>query len=289
MRFSFIAMYESQYSVQRMCQVLGVSRSGYYAWRRRGPSARQMANQALEQQIAIIHRDSRETYGSPRVYHELQASGYRVSVNRVARLMRRQGIVAKPTHRFRRTTRPNPHAPTLPNLVTGRPEPVRPDQVWVADVTYIPTGEGWLYLACVMDRFSRRIIGWAMDRTLSSTLTRQALSMALRQRRPTASLIHHSDRGSHYTATAYQKLAPRSRIDFSFSQAANCWQNAHQESFFGTLKCELVYDHHLATRHQARQAIFRYIEGFYNTQRRHSALGYLSPVAFEDVYFAQFP
>ena len=288
MRFSFIAMHEEEFSVKRMCQVLGVSRSGYYAWRSRRPSARQMANQALVEHIVAIHRQSRETYGSPRVYHELRDAGHGCSVNRVARLMRREGIVAKQSRRFRRTTRVNPHVPSLPNLLTDGQEPGRPDQVWVTDITYIPTGEGWLYLACVMDRFSRRIVGWAMGRTLASTLAQQALRMALRQRRPKTGLIHHSDRGSQYTAANYQRLGRQPAIQFSFSQAGNCWENAHQESFFGTLKCELVYHYTFATRDQARHAVFHYIEGFYNTRRRHSALGYLSPMAFEEAFWAQF-
>ena len=240
-------MYEKQFSVRRMCQVLGVSASGYYAWRSRKPSARQMANQALVQQLVVIHQQSWETYGSPRVYHELRAAGHTCSVNRVARLMRREGIAAKQSRRFRRTTRINPNAPVLANLLADGQEPLRPDQVWVTDITYIPTGEGWLYLACVMDRFSRRIIGWAMGRTLASTLAQQALRMALRQRRPKAGLIHHSDRGSQYTAAAYQRLGRRPSLQFSFSQAGNCWQNAHPESFFGTLKCEFVYEQYFAT------------------------------------------
>jgi transposase InsO family protein len=283
-----MAMHEQQFSVERMCQVLGVSRSGYYAWRGRRASARQMANQALGEQIAAIHRRSRETYGSPRVYQELRAAGHACGVNRVARLMRQQGLVARQARLFRRPTRRSPHTALRPNLLATAPEPVSPDQVWLADITYIATREGWLYLACVMDRFSRRVIGWATSPTLAGRLTRQALHMALYQRHPRASLIHHSDRGSQYTATAYHALAERAHAQFSFSQAGNCWQNAHQESFFGTLKCELVYGQTFATRRQAQQAIFRYIEGFYNPHRRHSALGYLSPVAFEEAYEAQF-
>jgi transposase InsO family protein len=289
MRFGFIAMNENQFAVRRMCQVLGVSPSGYYAWRGRQPSARQMANHALVEQIAVIHRQSRQTYGSPRVYRELRAAGVACGVNRVARLMRQQGIAAKPSRAQRHTTRPRQATPTVPSRLADGAEPVRPNQVWLADITYVPTGEGGLYLACIMDRFSRRIIGWAMDRTLAVELVKRALRMALRQRRPTAGLIHHSDRGSQYTARAYQALLRQRPVPLEPSYARHCLENAHQESFFGTLKQELVHHQRYATRRQARQDIFRYIEGFYNTHRRHSALGFVSPAAFEADFFAQFP
>jgi transposase InsO family protein len=201
--------------------------------------------------------------------------------------MRQQGIAARPSRAGRLTTRPHQAAPAVPNRLADGAEPARPNQVWLADITYVPTGEGWLYLACVMDRFSRRIIGWAMDRTLAVTLVKRALLMALRQRRPTASLIHHSDRGSQYTARAYLTLLRQQPVPLQLSHARHCLENAHQESFFDTLKQELIHHQRYAACRQARQDIFHYIEGFYNTHRRHSALGFVSPAAFEAAYLAQ--
>lgn len=287
MRFQFITNHRDMYSVKRMCHVLGVSRSGYYAWRQRPPSARKMANQELVRQIKTIHQESDESYGSPRVYRELRSLDIACSENRVARLMRQHDIRTKQSRRFRVTTRRNRKHLYAPNLLRNEPSPTRPDQVWVADITYIATGEGWLYLASIMDRFSRRIVGWAMDKTLAASLPKDAMRMALQHRQPPAGLIHHSDRGSQYTANAYQDLLISCRIKASMSGTSNSFDNAHKESFFGTLKTERVHHRRYNTRAQARNDIFAYIEGFYNTRRRHSSLGFLSPKQFEDVWHAQ--
>lgn len=287
MRFQFIQDHASCYAVERMCAVLGVSRSGYYAWRRRGPSARKMANQELLQVIRRIHQESRQTYGSPRIYQELRAAGIACSENRVARLMQEAGLYAKQRRRFRRTTQRNKAHRVAPNLLRRGWQPQSPDQVWVADITYIATDEGWLYLASIMDRFSRRIVGWALQERLTATLTRQALRMALAQRQPAPGLIHHSDRGSQYTEQSYRRLLQRHGALLSMSSTGNCFDNAHKESFFATLKTELVHRRHYHTRAEARTDIFYYIEGFYNSRRRHSALHYLSPQVFEAVYSPQ--
>jgi putative transposase len=287
MRYQFITDHRDQFSVKRMCQALKVSRSGYYAWRQRPPSAREMANQKLVRQIKTIHHESNESYGSPRVYQELRALDVACSENRVARLMQQHDIRAKRSRRFRVTTQRNKKHLYAPNLLRHRPPPSRPDQIWLADITYIATGEGWLYLASVMDRFSRRIVGWAMDKTLASSLPKDALRMALQHREPPAGLVHHSDRGSQYTADTYQALLTSSRIQASMSGTGNSFDNAHKESFFGTLKTELIHHRRYSTRAQARSDIFAYIEGFYNTRRRHSSLGYLSPNEFEAVWLAR--
>jgi transposase InsO family protein len=287
MRFEFIASQQEQFTVRRMCQVLGVSPSGYYAWRKRRPSAREMANQALMTEIRAIHKESRETYGSPRIYHALRKRGIRCGEHRVARLMRQHQLCAKQTRRFRRTTQPHATRPALPNLLPQGWQPERPDHLWVADITYIPTDEGWLYLASLLDRFSRRIVGWAMEGRLTASLTQQALQMALQQRRPSLALIHHSDHGSQYSEHTYQTLLLAHRVQASMGRTGNCFDNAHKESFFGTLKRELIHHQHYRTRAEARSAVFAFIEGFYNTHRLHSALGYLTPQEFETNWQAQ--
>lgn len=279
--------HEKCYSVERLARVLGVSRSGYYAWRNRPVSEREMANRQLMTQIRAIHQQSHGIYGSPRVFHELRAEGSACGRHRVARLMRREGIQGRQKRRFRRTTVRNPHDPVAPNLLRDLGEPQAPDQVWVSDVTYIRTGEGWLYLAGIMDRFSRTIVGWAMGEHPDAALTCRALQMAILRRRPQPGLLHHSDRGSHYTADKYRKLLAKHQFRASMSSTGNCYDNAHKESFFATLKSELIYHCDLDTRMTARQHIFAYIEGFYNTRRRHSSIGYLSPGDFELAWQAQ--
>lgn len=287
MRFQFITDHRDKYSVKRMCQLLGVSRSGYYAWRQRPPSARKMANEELVRKIKAVHQESNETYGSPRVYHELRSLDVACSENRVAHLMRQHSICAKQSRRFRKTTQRDKKHLFAPNLLRSELSPARPNQLWVADITYIATGEGWLYLASLMDRFSRRIIGWAMDKSMTATLPKQALLMALQRRQPPAGLIHHSDRGSQYTDGSYQTVLASCQIRASMSGTGNCFDNAHKESFFGTLKTELVHHRRYSTRDMARNDIFAYIEGFYNTRRLHSSLGYLSPRDFEDAWLAR--
>jgi putative transposase len=264
--------------------VLGVSRSGYYAWHQRPPSARQMANQRLLTAIEKVHQERDEIYGSPRITQELRKQGWRCGENRVARLMRANGVQANVVKRFHTTTRRNPAHMVAPNLLHRDFSADRPDEIWLADITYIPTREGWLYLAVVMDLHSRRIVGWAMDQRMTEALTLRALRMALQQRRPAPGLLHHSDQGSQYTSAAYQRLLKGYDMRVSMNGVGTWYDNAPMESFFGSLKAERV--HHLTylTRSQARRDLFRYIESFYNRRRLHSSIGYQSPVAFEQAY-----
>lgn len=272
----------------QMCKVLDVSRSGYYAWRKRPPSARKMANQELLAAIREVHRESDEIYGSPRITEVLRGQGWRCGEKRVARLMRAHHIRAKVAQRFHTTTRRNPAHGAAPNLLQQNFTATRPDQIWLADITYIPTQEGWLYLAAVLDLYSRRIVGWAMSRRMTEALTINALRMALQQRRPQLALLHHSDQGSQYTSGAYQRLLKGYAIQVSMNGVGTWYDNAPMESFFGSLKTERVHHVTYRTREQARQDLFRYIESFYNRRRLHSSLGYQSPVAYEEAYHQQF-
>ena len=281
MRFQFIKDHRDAFPATRLCQVLGVSPSGYYAWRRRPPSAREMANQKLVEKIRAVHAQSRETYGSPRVYRDLIEQGVVCSENRVARLMRLHHIRAKQTRRYKVTTKRNKRHPVAPNVLRRNFVADRPNQKWLADITYIATSEGWLYLAGILDLYSRRIVGWAMSDRMTSDLTVSALMMALCQREPAPGLIHHSDQGSQYTDGAYQKLLEANGMRASMNSVGTWYDNAPMESFIGTLKMELVYHEMYHTREQARAHIFEYIEAFYNRRRRHSALHYLSPEAYE--------
>lgn len=264
-----------------MCQVLDVSRSGYYAWRSRPASQREMADGAYLEQIKRVFADSSETYGYERIWQEFRAEGLCCGKHRVRRLMRQGGLVVKQTKQYQRTTKANPDHRPAPNLLDGKLAAERPNAKWCADITHIPTRDGWLYLAVILDLFSRRIVGWAMDGRMTQQLVITALQMALRQRRPDAPLIHHSDRGSQYTSYAFQQLLAANHITPSMSGRGNCYDNATVESFFGTLKSELVNHAVYRTRQEAMTDIFFYIEGFYNRTRRHSALAYLSPANFE--------
>ena len=284
MRFQFIADHVAAFSVQVMCRVLQVSRSGYYAWSHRPMNARKMANHTLVEQIKQVHAASYATYGSPRVYHELKAQGVVCSENRVARLMQQTGLCARQVKRYRTTTRANPAHPVAPNLVAQRFSATYPNETWLTDISFIPTQEGWLYLAAILDLFSRRIVGWAMAPQMTSTLVTTALQMAVQHRQPPAGLLHHSDRGSQYTAQPYQNLLQHHQMQLSMSRTANCYDNAPMESFFGTLKREWVHHRRYTTRAEAKTDLFFYIETFYNRRRRHSSLGYRSPAAFEDAY-----
>lgn len=272
-----------QYPVASMCQVLEVSRSGYYAWIRRPPSRRQERAVKLTEQIRQCHRDSRFTYGSPRVTVELKEQGMMACENTVAKLMRQDGLAAKVRRRFvPRTTNANHSNPIAPNRLERDFAAEAPDRKWTCDITYVPSDQGWLYLAVVMDLFSRKIVGWSMRDHLRVELVSEALEMAIAARRPAAgSLLHHSDRGVQYTCGEYQRLLADHGITCSMSGCGNCYDNAVTESFFGTLKSELVHDEHYATHEQARQSLFEWIECWYNRRRRHSSLSYLSPEAFE--------
>jgi putative transposase len=270
-----------------MCKMLNISRSGYYTWRTRPLSEREMANQELLEQIKRVHRESDKTYGSPRIYHALLALGRKCSVNRVARLMRRNGIQAKQKRRFRTTTKRNKAHPVAPNRLKRDFTAEQPDQKWLTDITYIPTLEGWLYLAAILDLYTRRIVGWAMAERMTSALTIQAFKMAIQQRNPEAGLIHHSDQGSQYTDRKYQALLEAHCIQASMNGVGSWYDNAPMESFFGTLKSERVHHCSYQTREEARTDLFFYIEAFYNRRRLHSALGYVSPEAFEKAHCQQ--
>jgi putative transposase len=284
MRFQFIDDHRDEFPVRRMCWTLEVSPSGYYAWHGRPPSKREMANRELTDKIETEFKKSGETYGSPRIYQILRKLGLMCSQNRVARLMRSAGLKAKQTRRFRATTKRNKAHRAAPNLLNRDFSTERPNQKWLADITYIPTLEGWLYLASVLDLFSRKIIGWAMAERMTTDLTLAALEMAIRQRRPGAGLIHHSDQGSQYTDQRYQAVLKAHEIQCSMNGVATWYDNAPMESFFGTLKREHVYHCLYRTRNEARPDVFQYIEGFYNRRRLHSSLDYLSPEAYEQLY-----
>ena len=270
-----------------MCKALNVSPSGYYAWRNRPVSAREMANQELVKRIEAVYNESYETYGSPRIYRELEAQGVACSENRVARLMRLRGLRAKQVRRYKSTTKRNKKHPVAPNLLKRDFGADRPDQKWLTDITYIPTREGWLYLAAVLDLYARRIVGWAMSDRITADLTIRALKMAIRQRQPGAGLIHHSDQGSQYTDGAYQILLEDHDFQVSMNGVGSWYDNAPMESFFGTLKGELVHHRVYDTRDEARPDLFFYIEAFYNQRRRHSSLGYLSPLDYEQIYHSR--
>ena len=266
-----------------MCRLLGVSRSGYYAAHHRGVSRRVRQDERLRVEIAAIHRRSRQRYGSPRVHAELKAQGVRCARKRVARLMREAGLQARC---IRRRRRPIPAEPRValqaPNRLERRfAAQGAPDRVWVSDLTYLPTREGWLYLAVVLDLASRRVVGWSMRGSPGAVLVMHALEMALRRRRPLAGLLHHSDQGTQYTAASYRALLERAQIQPSLSRRGNCYDNAVAESFFATLEKELVEGSKWRSRAEARAALFEYIEVWYNRKRRHSALGYLSPAEHE--------
>ncbi len=284
MRFRFIEGHRKVFLVRVMCSVLRVSASGYYAWRGRPESARALADKALVEDIRRVHAGSRRRYGSPRVHASLQAEGKRVGCNRVARLMRDHGIQAHRRRPFRRTTDSNHAFPPAPNLLDRQfASAVAPNQVWLADLTYIATGEGWLYLAAVLDLFSRKIVGWAMSETMPQELTLAALNMTITNRTPGPELLHHSDRGSQYCAHAYRRVLDEHGMRCSMSRKGNCWDNAPMESFFGSLKTELDGDGPFDTRQAARTALFRAIEGWHNRDRLHSSLGYITPINKEQL------
>lgn len=280
-----MAAHAQEYPVALLCRVLGLARSGYYAWKRRPVSARTQRDQQLTRHIETIFQASRQTYGSPRVHAELQVQGVACARKRVARLMRQAQVVARRRRRHVRTTDSRHTLPGAPNQLAQAFTADAPNRIWVADITYLPTREGWLYLAVVLDLYARRVVGWSMQPTLERGLVVAALQDACRRRRPPPGLLHHSDRGSQYASADYQAVLHAAQMTSSMSRTGNCWDNAAMESFFATLKAELpttVFASHAA----ARQAVFDYIERFYNRQRRHSTLAYLSPVAYEQRFAA---
>ncbi len=281
-RYRFIRAERATYPIVVLCRVLRVARSAYYAWAGRGVSARAQAETALLEQIAAAHARSRRTDGAPRIHAALRAQGVRCARKRVARLMRAAGLVGCHRRRRTRTTVADAaHAPA-PNLVAQDFTAAAPDRLWVGDITYLPTQEGWLYLAVLVDVYSRRVVGWAMADHLRTELALGALRMALRARRPGAGLVHHTDRGGQYTAASYRAALATPGVTVSMSRAGECLDNAVAESFFATLKAELIDTRTWPTRAAARLAIFEWIEVWYNRQRRHSALGYRAPVVYEE-------
>jgi transposase InsO family protein len=283
MRYRFIEDHRGTWPVRVQCRVLAVAPGGYYAWRGRPPAARDHRRAALVVALKAAHQESKARYGSPRLHAELAARGHRCCVNTVAKLMRHHGLAAKTRRKFRATTDSAHDRPVAPNVLGRQFAAAAPNQRWVADLTYLPTREGWLYLAAVEDLYSRRVVGWSMGERLDSRLVVDALDMAVRQRLPGAGLVAHSDRGCQYASDHYRRLLAAHRITCSMSRKGDCWDNAPMESFFATLKKELTHHEDYQTRDDARASVFAYIEGFYNRVRRHSALGYVSPEAYEQV------
>lgn len=282
MRYRFIQAEKAVYPVGMLCRVLDVARSGFYAWCHRPMSRRARENYGLMTHIRACYQASRGRYGSPRIHQDLQAHGFQVGRHRVARLMRLHDIRSVSRRRIWRVRAGAPPEVTAANILRREFVSTRPNEKWAGDITYVPTRQGWLFVAVLMDLYSRRIVGWAMDEQATTTLTLRALEMALHQRAVPGGLLHHSDRGSQYGAVAYQQRLAACGIQCSMSRPGNCWDNAVVESFFATLKTELLVPAHLyPTRQDVRTAIFEYIEGFYNRTRRHSTLDYLSPVEFE--------
>ena len=281
MRFAFIATEKAHFPVALLCRTLEVSRSGFYAWKQRPQAARTLRDQSLGLEIAAIFAESHRRYGSPRVHAQLRAAGHRTGRKRVARLMRAAGLRARERRRFRCTTDSRHGKAIRENLLARRFTVTAPNTRWATDITYLWTLEGWLYLAVMLDLFSRRVVGWSVSERLERGLALDALKMALEARRPSQGMLHHSDRGSQYASHEYQALLAEHGIVSSMSRRANCWDNAVAESFFASLKMELVYQTRWRTKDEARSALFEYIEVFYNRRRRHSALGYKSPAEFE--------
>ena len=277
MSYGLIRSNAADFPIQLMCEVLEVSRSGYYDWIGRSESVRAAADRALATEIRASHDASRGRYGSPRVHAELRAHGRRIGRKRVARLMRGMGLAARRPRRFRRTTDSAHAFPVAPNLLGRDFQAPAPDRIWLADITYIWTAQGWLYLAVVLDLFSRQVVGWAMAEHLGHELALAALDMAIERRRPAPGLVQHSDRGVQYAAQGYRSRLREHGIVCSMSRKGDCWDNAPMESFFATLKGELVDAREYLTRDEARADVFQYIEGFYNRRRLHSSIGYRTP------------
>ena len=285
MRFAFVHAEKARFPVGALCRVMEVTRQGYHAYATRPPSKRAERDRVLQEDVGRVHAQSRGTYGSPRVREQLVREGLTASKRRVERALRSQGLAGVSRGGYRTTTKANPKHPTEPNTLDRDFTATRPNQRWVTDITYIWTAEGWCYLAAILDLYSRRVVGWSLDTTLSTKLALSALNMALGQRDARdRDLLHHSDRGCQYTCKTYRNKLASVGIEVSMSRTGNCWDNAVSESFFATLKTELVYRHKWAGRAELRAAVFDYIEVFYNRQRLHSALDYQTPAEAEDAY-----
>jgi putative transposase len=283
-RYRFIAVEKAHHSVVLLCHTLRVAKSAFYAWHKHQLSSRARVDAQLTNEIKAIYHASRCTYGAPRVHAELRNRGERVARKRVARLMRTAGLVGRTPRRFRRTTVPDPST-QVQDLVQRQFDPTEPNQLWLCDITYIRTWEGWLYLAVVLDAYSRKVVGWALADHMRTELVTGALQMALITRQPAPGLVCHSDRGSQYTSAAYRDLLEHHRLQHSVGQPGTCWDNAVAESFFATLKKELIYLDVWPTRQSVRTAIFAFIEGWYNRVRLHSTLNYASPHLYEEDYY----
>lgn len=284
MRFAFINAEKASFPIAAMCRLLDVTRQGYYAYANRPPSPRVRAEAELCEAIREVFTGSGETYGSPRVLRELRKAGFCVSKRRVERAMRGMGITPPTARRHRRTTVQNPTHPVAPNELARDFTATRPNERWVTDITYVWTDEGWAYVAAILDLFSRAVVGWAVDASLSTRLPLAALNAAIQRRRPNAGLLHHSDRGCQYTSADYRNTLAALDVTVSMSRTGNCWDNAVAESFFATLKNEFVYRRTWRSRHELRSALFEYIEVFYNRRRLHSSLDYKTPAEVEQEY-----
>jgi len=284
MKFAFIHAEKAQYSVSILCRLLEVTRQGYYAFAKRPLSPRVQEERSIRERLRVLHTESDGTYGSPRMLRALQSEGIRVGKRRIERALRSMGLRGRQRRRWRVTTRANPAHPVVDNALARDFTASRPDEKWVTDISYVWTDEGWCYLAVILDLFSRAVVGWSMNTTLSTQLPLAALDMALQRRCPSARLMHHSDRGSQYTSADYRHALSKAGITVSMSRKGNCWDNAVAESFFATLKTELVYRRSWGTRTDLRAAVFQYIEMFYNRRRLHSSIGYKSPAQFESEY-----
>jgi len=286
-RYAWIDSQRDSYPLQALCEMLGVSTSGYFDWKKCGGPTHWLSDEQLLALIRSVHAEYRQAYGSPRISEELKSRGIPVSLDRVKRLMRENGIRAKHKRRYKATTDSKHALPVAPNLLDRQFETSAPDQVWTADITYIPTREGWLYLAVVMDLYTRMIVGWSMDGRMTRELVMNALRMARFRRKPAPGVLHHSDRGSQYCSHDYQALLAKYGMVASMSRKGNCWDNAPMESFFNSLKNERVFHEDYATREDAKRDVFEYIEVFYNRRRRHSALGYRSPAEHYAVWIME--
>lgn len=285
MRFRFIERHDQQFRVSLMCKVLQVSRAGYYAWCNRRPSAREEANQQLLELLRRLFKENRKRYGYRRI-HALAQKEIPCGIHRVARLMRQDGMRVSQRRSYRITTQSKHSRPVAPNILGREFTAPAPNHTWLSDITYVPTEQGWLYLSIVLDLYARRVVGWAMESYLADLLTRKALKMALKRRQPAPALLHHSDRGIQYASKGYRNLLLDQGAVISMSRKGNVLDNAPIESFFATLKKELIHRHHYQTRREAKSRIFEYIEGFYNPLRIHSALQYYTPVGYETLYFS---